>query len=95
MCSVCIEQETKPGHHVTRKQGEREVWLLNMEPYSLFHSNGQFLIEQLVALVGRQVNAVEAGERTKYLLEATTQWCTHTKCGPLVSWRSAGPPGGL
>ena len=39
------------------------MWLLNMKPYSLLHGNGQFGIEQLVAVIGRQVNTVEAGVR--------------------------------
>lgn len=42
----------------------QEVWLLDVEPYSLFHSNGQLLIEQLVAVVWWQVNTIETVDKS-------------------------------
>ena len=36
-----------------------------MKPYSLFNSDGQFLIEQFIAVVGWKINPVEAaGQRS-------------------------------
>ena len=39
--------------------------LLDVETNSVLHCNGQLLVEQLVAVIGRQVNPVEAVEERK------------------------------
>ena len=50
-----------------------------MKPYSLLHSNGQFLIEQLVAAVGWQVNAVETGGQNVVDKIIQTMSCRHNR----------------
>lgn len=49
------------------------LWLLNSETTSLFHSLGKFLIHFLVALIGWDVNAIEASMGLRQIF----RWCIH------------------
>ena len=59
-----------------------------MEAYGLLYSNSQFLIDQLVAVIGRQVNTVEAEVRGQpYYITTCLLYRTYHVCalGKLVS----------
>lgn len=49
------------------------LWLLNSETTSLFHSLGKFLIHFLVALIGWDVDAIEASVGLGQIF----RWCIH------------------
>ena len=39
-----------------------------MKPYGLFHSNSQLLVQQLVAVIGWQVNTVETADKSTIIM---------------------------
>lgn len=52
----------------------KEVWLLDMKPNGLFHSNSQLLVQQLVAVIGWQVNTVETADKSITIAGNSWMW---------------------
>ena len=52
-----------------------------MKPYSLFNSNGEFLVEQLVTVVGWEINPIETeGQKSNIITTPTRGGVTYHVC---------------